>query len=144
MVGVVDQKQELLRLYDLFPFHEHPLWRAIRRKQLTYEQVIEGEVQHWIRTRAGKILRENAMKLAERLSPAIFEQLTETYLEECTDHHEGPSHLKLIECLVVEGGKSVKDLPFHISLQREAMEWLLLEIPGGFQDQVDVPLIVDA
>jgi len=36
--------------------------------------------------------------------------LTETYLEECTDHRSGPSHLKLIERLVVEGGKSVKDL----------------------------------
>jgi pyrroloquinoline quinone (PQQ) biosynthesis protein C len=106
----VNHKQELLGLYDLFPFHEHPLWRSILKKELSYEQVIEAEVQHWIRTRAGKILRENAMRMAERLSPAIFEQLTETYLEECTDHREGPSHLKLIERLVLQGGKSAKDL----------------------------------
>ena len=106
----MNHKDELLSLYDLFPFHDHPLWQAIRKKELSYEQVIQAEVQHWIRTRAGKILRENAMKMAERLSPAIFERLTETYLEECTDHRSGPSHLKLIERLVVEGGKSVKDL----------------------------------
>jgi len=106
----VDRKKELLELYELFPFYEHPLWRAIRAKELTYTQVIAAEVQHWIRTRAGRILRENAMKMAERLSPAIFEQLTETYLEECTDQREGPSHLRLIERLVVDGGKSLKDL----------------------------------
>lgn len=106
----MDYKKELLDLYNLFPFHDHPLWRAVLKKELTYEQVIEAEVQHWIRTRAGRILRENAMKMAERLSPAIFEQLTETYLEECTDHSTGPSHLKLIERLVKAGGKGDEEL----------------------------------
>lgn len=106
----MSRKNELLELYDLFPFHDHPLWRAIRAKELTYEQVIDGEVQHWIRTRAGKVLRENAMRMAESLSPAIFEQLTETYLEECTDDRSGPSHLELIRRLVSEGGVSASDL----------------------------------
>ncbi len=107
----MNRAKELLRLYDLFPFHEHPLWQAVQNKELTYEQVIEAEVQHWIRTRAGKILRENAMKMAERLSPAIFEQLTETYLEECTNNERsGPSHLELIERLVINGGKTAPDL----------------------------------
>ncbi len=103
-------KEELLSLYDLFPFHLHPLWQSIQSKKLSYEQVIRAEVQHWIRTRAGKILRENAMKMAQRLSPAIFEQLTETYLEECTNDSSGPSHLELIERLVVDGGKTIADL----------------------------------
>ncbi len=106
----VNHKDELLSLYDLFPFHLHPLWQAIQSKKLSYEQVITAEVQHWIRTRAGKILRENAMKMAQRLSPAIFEQLTETYLEECTNDSSGPSHLELIERLVVDGGKAIADL----------------------------------
>lgn len=106
----VNLKDELLNLYCLFPFHKHPLWLAVRQKALSYEQVIDAEVQHWIRTRAGRTLRGNAMKMAEGLSPAIFEQLTETYLEECTDSHHGPSHLKLIERLVLDGGKTISDL----------------------------------
>lgn len=106
----MDHKQELLKLYDLFPFQEHPLWTAIHRKELDYRQVIEAEVQHWLRTRAGRILREEAMKMAEKVSVAIFEQLTETYLEECTHDSSGPSHLELIERLVTEGGKSKAEL----------------------------------
>jgi pyrroloquinoline quinone (PQQ) biosynthesis protein C len=106
----VNHKDELLSLYDLFPFHDHPLWQAVQSTKLTYQQIIAAEVQHWIRTRAGKILRENAMRMAERISPAIFAQLTETYLEECTNDSSGPSHLELIERLLVEGGKARSDL----------------------------------
>lgn len=100
----MDRQKELLNLYELVPFHHHPLWVAIQLGQLTYEQVIRAEVQHCIRTRAGKILREEAVTMARALSPAIFEQLLETYLEECTDDASGPSHLELIERLVLEGG----------------------------------------
>src|SRR5579862_782537 len=106
----MDHKRELLKLYDLFPFHEHPLWTAIHRKELSYPEVIEAEVQHWIRTRAGRVLREEAMKMAEKLNVAIFEQLMETYLEECTHDSSGPSHLELIERLVTLGGKSKAEL----------------------------------
>jgi pyrroloquinoline quinone (PQQ) biosynthesis protein C len=106
----MDHKHELLALYDLFPFHEHPLWTAIHRRELSYEEVIEAEVQHWIRTRAGRVLREDAMKMAEKLNVAIFEQLLGTYLEECTHDSSGPSHLELIERLVIQGGKTKAEL----------------------------------
>lgn len=106
----MDHKQELLGLYELFPFHDHPLWNAIHRKRLDYGQVIDAEVQHWIRTRTGGDLREHAMQQAESTSPAIFEQLRETYLEECTNDSSGPSHLELIERLVREGGKDSEAL----------------------------------
>jgi pyrroloquinoline quinone (PQQ) biosynthesis protein C len=106
----MDRKHELLKLYDLFPFHDHPLWTAVHRKELDYQQVIDAEVQHWIRTWAGRTLREQAMKMAEKTSIPIFEQLTETYLEECTNDSSGPSHLELIERLVIGGGKSKADL----------------------------------
>lgn len=106
----MNQKAQLLELYELFPFHKHPLWVAVHNKDLSYGQIIDAEVQHWIRTRSGKILRENAMKMAERLSPAIFAQLTETYLEECTYDSSGPSHLELIERLVIGGGKTKTEL----------------------------------
>ena len=100
----MDRQKELLNLYELVPFHHHPLWVAIQLGQLTYEQVIRAEVQHCIRTRAGKILREEAVTMARALSPAIFEQLLETYLEECTDDASGPSHLELIGDWCLRGG----------------------------------------
>lgn len=106
----MDRKEELLSLYDEFPFHQHPLWRAVHRKELDYAQVMEAEVQHWVRTRAGKLLREEAVSRAKVLSPAIFQQLMDTYLEECTNDASGPSHLELIERLVMQGGKSRPDL----------------------------------
>ena len=99
----MDRKSQLLSLYDLFPFELHPLWRAILKGELSYEQVLKGESQHWIRTRAGRSLREQAVNVAKSMSPAIFEQLVETYLEECTDH-VGTNHLGLIERLVTMGG----------------------------------------
>lgn len=107
----MDNRDKLLELYEIFPFHSHPLWLAVQTKELSYEQVITAEVQHWIRTRAGRILRENAMKTAERLSPALFEKLAETYLEECTtNERSGPSHLDLIQRLVLDGGKTLAEL----------------------------------
>jgi pyrroloquinoline quinone (PQQ) biosynthesis protein C len=99
----MDRKTQLLSQYDLFPFHSHPLWTAILKGELTREQVLKAEVQHWIRTRAGRVLREDALSSAKAISDAIFEQLLETYLEECTDT-SGPNHLGLIEKLVTMGG----------------------------------------
>lgn len=106
----MDPRDELLGLYELFPFHKHPLWTAIHRNDLTYQQVIDAEVQHWIRTRAGRVLREQAMKMAQKVSVPVFEQLMETYLEECTNDSTGPSHLELIEHLVIQGGKTKPEL----------------------------------
>jgi pyrroloquinoline quinone (PQQ) biosynthesis protein C len=99
----MDRKAQLLSLYDLFPFESHPLWSAILKGELYREQVLKAESQHWIRTRAGRSLREQAVNVAKSMSPAIFEQLVETYLEECTDH-VGTNHLGLIERLVTMGG----------------------------------------
>jgi pyrroloquinoline quinone (PQQ) biosynthesis protein C len=105
----MDRKARLLSLYDLFPFHSHPLWRAILNGDLSYEQVLKAEVQHWIRTRAGRALREDALSSAKAISQPIFEQLLETYLEECTDT-AGPNHLGLIERLVTAGGYTHQQL----------------------------------
>ena len=101
---MTNNKQKLLSLYDVFPFHHHPLWETILKGDLSYEQVIQAEVQHWIRTRAGQNLRRQALDQAHSISQPIFERLLETYLEECTDDASGPSHLELIERLVVTGG----------------------------------------
>jgi pyrroloquinoline quinone (PQQ) biosynthesis protein C len=105
-----DLRGRLLAQYELFPFHAHPFWVAVKARDLSYDAIIRGEVQHWIRTRAGQMLRRQALDMAERTSARIFELLLETYLEECTEDASGPSHLDLIERLVVEGGVSMTRL----------------------------------
>ena len=97
-----DLRAKLLSLYDLFPFHAHPFWVAVTKRELSYEEVIRGEAQHWLRTRAGQRLRRDALDMAERISPRIFEMLLETYLEECTEDASEPTHLDLIERLVLQ------------------------------------------
>lgn len=104
-------RDSLLSMYDLYPFHGHPLWRAIIGGELSHAQVIKAEVQHWLRTRAGQGLRREALAAAEAISPRIFELLLQTYLEECTEDASGPSHLDLIERLVTMGGWPREDLP---------------------------------
>lgn len=106
MEGTRDRHDELLRLYELLPFHHPPLWRGIRSGVLTYEQVIRAELQHCLRTAAGQVLRREALTMAKALSPRIFERLLETYLEECTHDASGPSHLDLIQRLVRQFGVS--------------------------------------
>jgi pyrroloquinoline quinone (PQQ) biosynthesis protein C len=103
-VGMTTNRQRLLDLYDLFPFHEHPLWRAVEAAELEYRQVILAEAQHWLRTRAGQKLRRDALYSSRNLSEKLFDRLLQTYLEECTEDESGPSHLDLVERLVLIGG----------------------------------------
>ena len=103
-------RERLLRIYDLLPFHSHPMWRGVLEHKLTLDQIIKAEAQHWIRTKSGQSLRRDALNAAQKLSPRIFEMLLETYLEECTSEKSGPSHLELIERLVVSGGMSKEAL----------------------------------
>jgi pyrroloquinoline quinone (PQQ) biosynthesis protein C len=103
-------RERLLDLDILFPFEHHPYWSAVRSGSLSYEQVISAEVQHWLRSRAGRPLRKQALDAAQGISPKIFEALLRTYLEECTEDESGPSHLELIERLVTAGGLSKEQL----------------------------------
>jgi pyrroloquinoline quinone (PQQ) biosynthesis protein C len=100
------QKDDLLKLYELYPFHNHPMWKRVLDGTFSNAQVIKAEIQHCIRTRAGRPLRENAMRTAEKLNENLFGMLVQTYLEECTHDETGPSHLELIERLVLMGGAS--------------------------------------
>ena len=102
---VTQNRERLFKLYDIFPFEKHPLWRAILAGELSYAQVIEAEVQHCIRTKFGQTLRKNAVDMVRGVNARIFELLLETYLEECTSER-GTSHLDLIRRLVTMGGYS--------------------------------------
>lgn len=106
-------KEELLKQYDLFPFHYHPLWKAVINHELTLPQIIQAEIQHWIRSKRGRVLRQKALEMAGD-APRIYEKLLETYFEECTDDKTGPSHLELIERLVVGGGISRDSLDAYM------------------------------
>src|SRR5260370_22004661 len=105
----MDRRQRLLALYDEFPFEHHPMWVAVLRGELSKDEVIRAEAQHWVRTSAGQVLRRDALNSAKGVSDKIFGQLLETFLEECTNQR-GTSHLDLIERLVVQGGFLKADL----------------------------------
>jgi pyrroloquinoline quinone (PQQ) biosynthesis protein C len=98
------QRLELLALYELYPFHSHPMWKSVIEGTLSKDQVIAAEIQHCIRTKAGRPLRENAVRTAKNLNENLFKMLVQTYLEECTHDETGPSHLELIERLVLMAG----------------------------------------
>lgn len=106
----LNRRAALLSLYDAFPFHKHPLWRAIKRYELSLKEVLKAETQHYLRTKAGQSLRGEALEKARGTSPKLFEALLETYLEECTNKKEGPSHLELIKRLLIEGGLSEQQI----------------------------------
>ena len=97
-------KEILLAQYDSFPFHRHPFWMAVKERRLSLSEVLAGEAQHYLRTKAGRELRRQAAQFARASSPILFEAIVETYVEECTDSKDSPSHLALIKRLLFEGG----------------------------------------
>lgn len=104
------RRRRLLRLYEIAPFHEHPLWVSVKRGELTLEQVLLAERQHYVRTSRSRHLRLAALEQARTRSRAVFEALLETYVEECTSVKQGPSHLELIERLLIMGGVTETEL----------------------------------
>lgn len=102
----MDYRSRLLALYDLLPFHEHPLWKAVIKHDLSLDEILKAEVQHYLRTKSGQSLRGQALEKAKGLSDKLFEALLETYLEECTNETASPNHLDLIKRLLVLGGLS--------------------------------------
>ena len=104
--GLSSKAYELLRLYDEFPFHQHPLWVSIIEGRLTRDQILKAESQHYLRTKAGQVLRKEAMEKCLAISSTLWEAIIETYLEECTEDDGTPTHLDLIIRFLKEGGYS--------------------------------------
>lgn len=91
-------------MYDLLPFREHPLWQSVFRHELTLNQILQAEKQHYLRTKAGQGLRREAALNAPPGSKGIFEAAVSNYLEEVAPDQSHPSHLDLIKRLLVSGG----------------------------------------
>lgn len=109
-MGERNRIDELLSIYEAYPFARHPLWTRVMAGKLTPKQVFDAETQHYLRTKIGVDLRRKALEEARAISPAIFELLLKTYLEECTRDVSGPSHLELIERLLLVGGRTKVEL----------------------------------
>lgn len=102
--------KRFLEFYDLFPFHNHPLWLAIIKKELSPQQVIKAECQHYLRTKAGQRLRKEVTEKCLSHSVKLWEAIIETYLEECTEDDGTPTHLDLIKRMVLSKGMSEAEL----------------------------------
>ena len=105
-----DRVKLLKEYYDLFPFHRHPLWRAIENNELSKEQVVKAESQHYLRTKAGRVLRKRAMEQCANLSTALWQSIIDTYFEECTEEDGTPTHLDLVIRILKEGGGTDEEL----------------------------------
>ena len=103
-------KIRMLAYHETWPLERHPFWQAVFKRELSYEQVIAGEVQHFLRTRAGQRLRAAALSESRGSNSVIFSALLKIYLEECTHDKSGPSHLELVRRLVTLGGISADEL----------------------------------
>lgn len=97
-------KEIVLAEYQRLPFERHPLWRSVLDGSLSKPQIIAAETQHHLRSRIGRAFRKQAAQDAAAISTVAHQLLTETYREECLDTEAGPSHLALIERLLVENG----------------------------------------
>jgi pyrroloquinoline quinone (PQQ) biosynthesis protein C len=97
-------RDELLSYYDMLPFERHPFWVGVKSGSFSYDAIILAEVQHWLRSRAGRPLRKQALQAAQGISERMFQGLLKTYIEECTEDASGPSHLDLVERIVLLGG----------------------------------------
>lgn len=104
-----------LSYYQLFPFHDHPLWKSIIEGKFSREQVLQAEMQHYIRSEIGKIYREHSAIAAKHLDANIYELLHETVVEECYGVDGGPSHAELIKHFLLENGVSPTDLRHAVS-----------------------------
>lgn len=105
----MSKRDRLLSIYEMLPFKRHPFWEAVRKRELSLDQVLLAEKQHYLRTKAGRRVRQQAVTNALAVSETLWRAVLDTYLEECTPN-TGPSHLELIERLLRVGGVTDAEL----------------------------------
>ncbi len=95
------EADRLLSYYQLFPFDKHPLWVAIRSRELSKEQIIEAEIQHFIRSDIGRLYRERAAIQSRLIGGDLHSLLSQTAKEECQADESGPSHAAMIKGFLI-------------------------------------------
>lgn len=94
---------QLLAIYEEFPFAQHPLWRGVVSGEFSRAQIVLAECQHYFRSRQGRELRTAAMKATRGIAdPVVAQSIFETYLDECVDRPGDPSHLDLVVRMISE------------------------------------------
>lgn len=105
----MNNRDELLKIYNVAPFLEHPLWKSVISGNLSLDQIKRAELQHVYRTRCGRQLRREAVEKSLQYGETFFQALFQTFIEECTEQ-SGPDHLEMAERLVLAAGGTEQDL----------------------------------
>ena len=78
---VDDFIEELWTYANSFPMREHPWFRGIAEHKWTREQIIAGEVQHYLRVRENPVyFGYIAAHAAEERLPCLTEAVLENYM----------------------------------------------------------------
>ena len=103
-MNVDDFIAELWSYARTFPMREHPWFQGIAEHRWTREQIILGEVQHFLRVRENPVyFGYIAAHAAEERIPGLSEAVLENYMEELA----GPkSHVDIMFQFLEEGGIS--------------------------------------
>jgi len=104
------EREEALSLYQTYPFENHPLWVGILSGELSKEQVLKAEIQHYLRSEIGKTFREQAVISARHLNRELYDCLLMTVNEECFGDGGGPSHAQLIKNFLTINGVTETDI----------------------------------
>lgn len=110
MTNFSEHQRQLLDVHDMFPIGRHPLWISITKHELSFDQVIKAEVQHYVRSKRGQSMRKRSVDECNPKSGLIYQGALDNYLEEVVPNGSGPSHLDLIEKLLIGGGAEPDEL----------------------------------
>ena len=104
---VDDFIEELWTYANSFPMREHPWFRGIAEHKWTREQIIAGEVQHYLRVRENPVyFGYIAAHAAEERLPGLTEAVLENYMEELSGER---THVDIMFQFLEEGGVSRED-----------------------------------
>jgi len=103
-------RETALSHYERWPFERHPLWKAVIDGELSREEVVQAEIQHYLRSNVGRLYRERAAIAARFIDGDIFPLLDQTAREECQLDDSGPSHVDLIRRFLLANGVTQSQL----------------------------------
>ena len=93
---------EMWEYANSFPMREHPWFRGIAEHRWTREQIVVGEVQHYLRVRENPVyFGYIAAHAAEERIPGLTEAVLENYMEELAGER---SHVDIMFQFLEEGG----------------------------------------